>query len=76
MTQYGAATSAPAVWKLPPPLTRRRWKATPRSGVTTIIACRELFATLSRIMTPALAHGSVFWTETTRATIVASPATG
>jgi hypothetical protein len=54
-------------------VTIRRWKARPLPGVRTIIAWVELAARVSRIITPPLAHGSVFWSVATRAINVASP---
>src|SRR4029450_1356634 len=72
-TQYGATTRGPAVQVLAPPTAVRRWKAAPFPGVITIIAWRAASERPSRIMTPAFAQGSVFWTLATRATIVPSP---
>ena len=76
LTQYGAVLPVLVVSVLEPPVVVRRWKETPLPGVTTIMACFAFELTLSRIITPALAHGSVFSTLTTRATISALPLKG
>ena len=75
-TQYGAVTSAPAVLVDVPPATSRRWKLLPFPGVTIIIACGDPGVRSPRIITPALTQTLVFWTDTTRATIWPSPASG
>jgi hypothetical protein len=54
---------------LDPPVLERYCIATLFEGDTTIIACRELAAADSRIMTPILAQPPVLSTEATRATI-------
>ena len=71
LTQEGATTPAPVVDVEIPPVATRRWNVAPWPGVTNIDACVEPVASVSRIMTPALAHGFVFWMLATRATIVA-----
>ena len=76
LTQYGAVTGAPSVLVLAAPVESRRWKARPLPGVRNIDACVEPVASVSRIMTPDLAHGSEFWMLATRATIVPSPLSG
>jgi hypothetical protein len=43
-----------------PPVEVRRWNANPLPGVMSIRACLELAASVSRIITPPLAQGSVF----------------
>ena len=48
-------------------------KATPLLGVTTAMAWAELLASVSRTMTPALAHGHVFVMLSTRTTMEPSP---
>jgi hypothetical protein len=40
------------------------------------MACADPGVSVSRIITPAFAHGSLFWTLTTRAEIVPSPVSG
>src|SRR5581483_3064489 len=75
-TQYGAATAGPDVCVLSPPVATRRWNATPFPDVTATSACRDPGVSVSRIMTPALAHGSVLCTPVTRATICPSPVSG
>src|SRR5262245_66426737 len=59
-TQTGAPDAPPAVCELTPPVATRRWKARPLPGVSAMNACLEPAASVSRIMTPALAHGFVF----------------
>src|SRR5205809_80565 len=76
LTQYGATTTAPAVLVDTSPATARRWKLFPFPGVTIIIACAEPGLRSVRIMTPALTHAFVFWTDATRATISPSPERG
>jgi hypothetical protein len=75
-TQYGATTSTPEVVEVLPPVVTRRWKTMPLPGVSAVIACFELVPRVSRIMTPPLAHGLVFWMLDTRPTIVPSPLNG
>jgi hypothetical protein len=75
-TQYGATTLTPEVLKVTPPVVTRLWKATPFSGVRTIMACVDEGSSVSRIITPPLAHGFVSCSVTTRATIVPSPLRG
>ena len=48
----------------------------PLPGVKTVMAWVEFAASVSRIMTPPLAQGSVFSIVATRATIVPSPLSG
>jgi len=54
----------------------RRWNASPLPGVRTIMACLELAASVSRIITPPFDQGFVFWMLETRATIWPSPLSG
>src|SRR5262249_61656584 len=56
-TQTGAPDAPPAVCVLTPPVATRRWKARPLPGVSAMKACLEPAASVSRIMTPALAQG-------------------
>ena len=76
LTQYGRDDRRAGVDVETPPVARRRWNVRPLPGVRNIDACVEPVASVSRIMTPALAHGSVFWMLATRATIVPSPLSG
>src|SRR3954447_8006710 len=76
LTQYGAVTINPAVLVVVPPATRRRWKLFPFAGVTIIVAWADPAVRSPRIITPALTHAFVDWTEATRATMVPSPASG
>ena len=64
------------MWLVRPPVDVRRWNATPLPVVTTTMACREPAVSVSRIMTPALAHGFVFCRVATRAMISPSPVSG
>src|SRR5581483_1675309 len=66
----------PDVCVLSPPVATRRWNATPFPDVTATSACRDPGVSVSRIMTPALAHGSVLCTPVTRTTICPSPVSG
>ena len=61
---------------LEPPVLDRYCIATLFDGDTTTIACRELAATDSRIMTPIFAQPPVLSTDATRATIEPSPTRG
>src|SRR5437868_5577961 len=77
LTQYGAAAVAVPPARLLGPLAVPRYcMLTPLPGVTATIAWRAPAARLSRIITPALAHWSVFSTDATRATICPSPTSG
>jgi hypothetical protein len=76
LTQYGAAKPVVLLLALLPPVLERYWKVTPLLGVTAMNALAESAFKLSRIITPAFDHGSVLWSETTRATIVQFPVTG
>src|SRR5262249_6175771 len=69
LTQTGAPDAAPTVCLLAPRVATRGRKARPLRGVSAMKACLEPAASVSRIITPALAHGSVFCTAVTRATI-------
>ena len=76
LTQEGATTPAMVVDAEIPPAATRRWKDAPWPGVRTIEACAEPGASVSRIITPALAQTFVFRTLVTRATTVPSPLSG
>ncbi|MBA7700956.1 hypothetical protein ES703_109682 [subsurface metagenome] len=56
-----------------PPAVLRYWNLTPFSGVTSSATLRESGSSVSRIITPALAHGSVLSTLSTFAIIAAAP---
>ena len=71
-TQYGAITFGPVVLAVAPSVTVRRTNADPLPGVMAMSACFDPAARLSRNITPAFAHGSVFSTAATRATICPS----
>ena len=73
LTQYGAATTDPAVRVLTPFVATRRSNAEPLPGVITVITWREPAVRLSRNITPAFACGSVFPTLSTRAIISPLP---
>ena len=75
-TQYGPSISGTVVSWDSAPAARRRWKLAPSYGVTAIIAWAESSVSVSRIITPALAHSWVSWTLTTRAMISPSPVIG
>jgi hypothetical protein len=75
-TQYGAVTAGPVVFDVVPPVATRRWNALPLPGVTRTKACVEFGASVSRIITPALAHELVFWRLATWARISPSPVSG
>src|SRR5215212_6986912 len=72
-TQRGAVTPGRPVDCELAPVVVRRWKAKPFVAERIIIACGEPALRLSRIMTPALAHGFVGSTAVTRARISQSP---
>jgi hypothetical protein len=76
LTHRGTADALPAVCNDSPPVTVRRWNATPFSGVTNIDTCRASSANDSRTITPAFAHGCVFPNDATRATSTPSPVHG
>jgi hypothetical protein len=71
-THRGGAPLA-AVFVVEPFVDVRRWNAAPLPGEISAKAWREPAASDSRIITPALTHGSTFWMLATRATIVPSP---
>ena len=72
-TQYGATTARPSVFVVTPSAARRRWNVRPLPGVMAMNAFLEPSVRFSRIMTPALAQGSVFSWLATFAMIVPSP---
>src|SRR5262245_15503589 len=72
-THLGAGPAPPAVFVLIPPVAVRRWKARPFADERSMKACLEFAAKLSRNITPALAHGSVFPMVATRALISPFP---
>src|SRR5262249_56723286 len=59
-----------------PPVLLRHCSETPFPGAATISTYIALAASESRNITPALAHGSVFVREFTRAMMLASPVRG
>jgi hypothetical protein len=72
-TQYGAVRPTCFVELLDAPELVRRWNVMPLAGVTNMAAYAELFIIVSRIITPALDHGSVFCTLVTLAMTSQSP---
>ena len=75
LTRAGATPAPPDVCVDWPAVARRRWKASPLPGDTSISACGESLVSASRIITPALTHLSTFSTLATRATTSTSPLT-
>jgi hypothetical protein len=74
-TQYGADGPESVVSLQLPPVFARHWNEMPCADVTATSACRELAASVSRIITPPFAHGYVFSRELTYARISQSPLT-
>src|SRR5215471_926655 len=72
-TQYGAVTAGPVVLELDPLVLVRLWNAAPLPEEINAKPWRDPGVSVSRIITPALAHGSVFCTLTTRARTSPSP---
>ena len=73
LTHTGAVPVLPLTSVELPPAVARYCKRKPLLGVTIVMACRELAARLSRIITPALDQTFAFVCEATRAVIVALP---
>src|SRR5262245_55556348 len=71
-TQSGAIPLLNVCELVPPVLVRRR-NSTPLDALTIIIACLDPAVKLSRIMTPAFAHGLLFPTSITLALISQGP---
>src|SRR5688572_25727296 len=75
LTQRGAPASSPAVWMLVPPLTGRRWNASPFEYETSAKACADPADSDERIMTPVFAQVDVGAIASTRARISMLPGT-
>src|SRR5262245_17148393 len=72
-THSGAVAAPPLVLVFQPLVTVRRWNAAPLPGVSTIMACVDVGVRVSRIITPAFAHGLVLLTDPTCAISSPSP---
>src|SRR5690242_5331957 len=68
-THFGAGPAPPYVSVDPPPVTVRRWNASPFPTDTSMNACAEPASSVSRIITPAFAQSSLPLSDATRATI-------